>query len=177
MTNVSWFAAVAYTRWLNAVVLPKIRAGELLPDLLADANRGSRFRLPTEHEWEWACRAGTTTKFWCGDELPESVAWCGKELGKDGVRPVGDGDPNPHGLREMHGNASEWCVDAWSQSSESDARLSNRVLRGGAYDDVAEHGRSAAYVRLDPAWDGVDGFRPVFAAPLSSSARPIEDRS
>ncbi|MBI5851902.1 MAG: SUMF1/EgtB/PvdO family nonheme iron enzyme [Planctomycetes bacterium] len=177
---VTWFEAVAFTRWLNAVALPRAK------DLLGcEPPVGWRFRLPTELEWEWACRAGTTTKFWCGKKLAREYAWFAE--GDEGAtHPVGLLRANDFGLRDMHGNQWEWCVDGWDQAIEPSGRLSwrgsGRVLRGGSCWFAAVHCRSACRNGVGPAFrfdfivDADVGFRPVLAAPLPSSGSVIEDR-
>jgi formylglycine-generating enzyme required for sulfatase activity len=114
---VSWNDAEAFTRWLSR-------------------KEGVKYRLPTEAEWEYACRAGTTTRYWTGDDpetlavganVPdatyrEAEAANGEDIGyavltrRDGFAnwaPVGNYRPNPFGLYDMHGNVWEWCVDGY----------------------------------------------------------------
>ena len=79
---------------------------------------GSQFRLPTEAEWEYACRGWTSTRFSYGDDpdytnLPD-YTWYGVDDGSGTTDPVGQKLPNPWGLYDMHGNVSEWCQD-WSR--------------------------------------------------------------
>jgi hypothetical protein len=179
---VCWFEALAFTRWLNAVWLPRVAelTGVAVP-------KGWKFRLPTEHEWEWACRAGTATKFWCGNELLKSCAWFGKRY-KGAPHPAGLLAANPWGLRDMHGNAWDWCLDAWGDKEEPAGRVvgrgSDRVLRGGSFWSNADHCRSAFRYGIEPVFRGnlddyeyvLVGFRPVLAAPLPSSVGLVEDR-
>jgi formylglycine-generating enzyme required for sulfatase activity len=94
--------------------------------------RSSGLRLPTESEWEYACRAGTTGAH-AGD-LP-SMAWFGDN---SGTRPVGQLKPNGWGLYDMHGNVWEWCEDGYAQSASGTQQASTgsdvaRVLRGGSW--------------------------------------------
>lgn len=85
-----------------------------------NAQTGESFRLPSEAEWEYACRAGTTTRFSYGDdsgyhELSNYAWWRGntESAGARGVHVVGQKLPNPWGLYDMHGNVWEWCQDWW----------------------------------------------------------------
>jgi formylglycine-generating enzyme required for sulfatase activity len=91
--GVSWDDAVAYCAWLSE-------------------QTGERYALLTEAQWEYACRAGTTTRWSCGDD--EKVlgkhAWYAQNAG-DKLHPVGEKQPNPWGLSDMHGNVWEWCTD------------------------------------------------------------------
>ncbi|MBK8975173.1 MAG: SUMF1/EgtB/PvdO family nonheme iron enzyme [Planctomycetes bacterium] len=187
--TVTWYEAVAFTRWLNAVAAksPELVCGagerEAFAALVA---AGWRFRLPWEGEWELACRAGTTTEWSCGDELTADYAWFGEGL-EGAPHPVGLLGSNDFGLRDMHGNVWEWCLDAYEREMKPDGRRggrgSGRVLRGGSYWNEADLCRSAFRVGFDPAVRFGDfnvnvgvGFRPVLAAPLPGSGSGIEDR-
>ncbi|MBL8187959.1 MAG: formylglycine-generating enzyme family protein [Acidobacteria bacterium] len=124
---------------------------------------GRRYRLPTEAEWEYACRAGTTWPFSLGETIePDWVNYDGKQPyafgAKDAFRQqtvsVGSlGVANAFGLYDMHGNVWEWCLDAWHDSYagapvdgsvwQADAEKASRVLRGGAWDSPAGECRSS----------------------------------
>ena len=131
------------------------------------------FRLPTEAEWEYACRAGTTSRFSFGDALEcddlcgycetldRYMWWCGNNV-PDGPKQVGTKLPNAWGLYDMHGNIAEWCSD-WSEGpydrgpqvdpqgpdySYSSGR--NIVLRSGWWSNSARQCRSAARSNIDP---------------------------
>lgn len=108
---------------------------------------GRSFRLPTEAEWEYACRAGTTTRFYWGDEpnyeqINKAAWWRGNAFltPERHARPVGQMPPNPWGLCDMSGNVSEWCHDwHWFYGDGPDtdpvgpAFAQHRVLRGGSW--------------------------------------------
>jgi formylglycine-generating enzyme required for sulfatase activity len=100
-----------------------------------------KFSLPTEAQWEYACRAGTQTLYYSGDSVEDlsRVAWH-KENSNGQIHPVGQKDPNSWGFHDMHGNVYEWCLDSPSDYpsvgvsdwvGNGDGRLRN--VRGGAY--------------------------------------------
>ena len=141
VVNVSWNDAVAFCKWLSK-------------------KEGKTYRLPTEAEWEYACRAGTTTRYYSGDD-PETLAkvgnvadatakakfpdWKWTIKASDGyvfTAPVGKFKPNAFGLYDMHGNAWQWCADwygadYYTKSPTDDptgpSTGSFRVLRGGSW--------------------------------------------
>ena len=142
---------------------------------------GRVYRLPTEAEWEYACRAGTNTPFWPGETLTTELAnYVGERAygaGPKGIyrhetTDVGSFPPNAFGLYDMHGNVWEWCADAWhdnyrgapatAQSWEGAAASGYRVGRGGSWHDGPDLCRCAARLRLR-ADEGDDffGFRIV----------------
>ena len=135
------------------------------------------YRLPTEAEWEYACRAGSQTPYFFGgnDSQLSSYAWF-KPHSRGRCWPVGQKKPNPWGLYDMHGNVWEWCNDYYSETyyAESDqdnprgpATGKKRVLRGGAWSSTAEMCRAASrfseYQVFADACFGSDsyGFRRV----------------
>ncbi len=139
------------------------------------------YRLPTEAEWEYACRAGTKTKYFFGNgpSKLQNYAWFDKNSGKK-PRPVGQKQPNPWGLYDMYGNVWEWCndfykVDYYQESPEENPKGpktgDNKVVRGGAWKFSAESCRSGYRYNEDPAYAdvcfGYDiyGFRCVRNAP------------
>jgi formylglycine-generating enzyme len=150
---VSWNDATAFCQWLGR-------------------KEKKKYRLPTEAEWEYACRAGTTTQYWCGDD-PEGLAKVAnvadaafkgrypKEFvsqyairASDGyvfTSPVGSFRANPFGLYDMHGNAGQWCADwfddkYYGKSPQKDPSGpdsgTSRVYRGGTWCSIAESLRS-----------------------------------
>ncbi len=99
---------------------------------------GLDFDLPTEAQWEYACRAGTTTKYSYGDSVNESYMWYDGNSSKKSHE-VGTKSPNPWGLYDMHGNVWEWCLDRYAKSllggtdPKGSFSGSSRVLRGGSW--------------------------------------------
>ena len=168
VSSVSWFDATNYC-WL--LTQRERAAGRILP--------GSRYRLPTEAEWECAARAGTATRFSYGDDpnyaSTTNYAWF-LDLGKPDltVHPVGQKLPNPWGLYDMHGNVWEWCQDDYGPlpggiqidpTGPASSLLRDKVARGGAYDYPNSSCRSATRLFRFPLWPDSDvGFRVVLAA-------------
>jgi formylglycine-generating enzyme required for sulfatase activity len=120
---------------------------------------GKKFRLPTEAEWEYACRAGTKTRFSFGDdeEQMRKYGWC--LLNSVGsTSPVGKKLPNPWGLYDVHGNVWEWCQDWYGPYDKADPKDPTgpatgefRVVRGGSwFKDMPSNLRSAARYRAKP---------------------------
>jgi formylglycine-generating enzyme required for sulfatase activity len=112
---------------------------------------GKTYRLPTEAEWEYACRAGTTTAYCFGDDpaLLNDYAWCISNSDRQ-THPVGQKKANAWGLFDMHGNVWQWCQDRYGDYPGSDqvdplgpVQGSDRVIRGGGWDDGGRHCRSA----------------------------------
>ena len=130
---------------------------------------GLNLSLPSEAQWEYACRAGTTTPFSFGEDItPDQVNYDGNYPYRKGTKGLfrretvaaGSLPANPWGLYDMHGNVWEWCADAWhgnyegapSNGSvwESEDRAARRVLRGGSWDGSAQRVRSAYRSRNVP---------------------------
>ena len=114
---------------------------------------GRSVRLPTEAQWEYACRAGTKTRFSFGEEDKDLTAhgWCKSNSG-DKAHPVGGKKPNPAGLYDMHGNLWEWCRDSYDAKfyanaknvdPENTAKAGLRPLRGGCFNNEDRRCRSA----------------------------------
>jgi formylglycine-generating enzyme required for sulfatase activity len=159
--NVSWNDAVEFCKRLSK-------------------KTGRTYRLPSEAEWEYACRAGTTTPFYFGETITADLVNCNgnftygsapKGKYRQQTADVGSLPPNAWGLYDMHGNVWEWCADSWHSSyrgapTDGSAWIDNdnryRVLRGGSWDSNPSFCRSA--VRYDISRDVfsyVIGFRVV----------------
>jgi formylglycine-generating enzyme required for sulfatase activity len=150
-------AAMEYCRWLSK-------------------KTGKYYRLPTEAEWEWACRAGTSTAYSFGDDPEKLVdfAWYDKNS-EEVAHKIGQKKPNPWGLLDMHGNVAEWCLDHYEKGAYAKLPLdkatlmpvilptANRyphVARGGSWIDPAEMCRSAARRGSEKDWLKRDPQRP-----------------
>lgn len=149
--DVNFYDALAYCSWLRTIT-------------------GEPWRLPTETEWEYGCRAGTASAYWWGDE-PDSAKANSSRSQLNRPSDVGSYEPNPWGLWDMHGNILEWCADPWHddytdhppvdhQPRLEGGQFSWRVLRGGSWGGNPELLRSAGRSRYEPALrDSVVGFR------------------
>ena len=137
---------------------------------------GRSFRLPTEAEWEYACRAGTTTTYYTGDTETDlaRAAWYGANS-LNTSRPVGQKEPNGFGLFDMLGNVWQWCQDIYDEYSPGAAsdpqgpdKGSERVFRGGSWGYIPGNCRSACRGKGIPANRiNVLGFRVVMYASKS----------
>jgi formylglycine-generating enzyme len=148
VTGVSWNDAMDYCRW-----------------------KGGGFRLPTEAEWEYACRAGTRTTYFWGDDFKEAGTFAnvGPDLG-----PVGLRKPNPWGLFDMIGNVWEWCLDCYSDryyrispdrnpmGPDCEASAAKHAARGGSWNEYSWNLRCAnrSFGEADKGYKGL-GFRIV----------------
>jgi formylglycine-generating enzyme len=155
------FAAKQYTKWLSKLT-------------------GSQYRLPTEAEWEYACRGGTATAFHFGDDasMLGDYAWYA-DNSDEKPHKIGEKKPNPFGLHDMHGNVMEWAVDAFSEDGFAGIASKNqpmsivdsirwpetaedRTARGGSWQDAAEQLRSAARIGSeDEDWKDEDPNVPL----------------
>lgn len=144
---------------------------------------GRKYRLPSEAEWEYACRAGTTTPFHFGETITTELAnyngnytyaSAPKSKSRQETTEVGSFPPNAFGLYDMHGNIWEWCQDTWHDSykgapSDGSAWIGNnleQILRGGSWFDDPRNCRSAYRYNLtrDDLYYDTFGFRIVCAA-------------
>jgi formylglycine-generating enzyme required for sulfatase activity len=172
--NISWFEAVEFCERLSK-------------------HSGRRYRLPTEAEWEYACRAGSTKPFHFGETITTDLAnyigtdskelnWSGaydrgtKGIYREQTTPVNTFLPNAFGLHDMHGNLCEWCLDNWHDSYEaaptdgsawlSDDKNAPRILRGGSWYSSPRSCRSVTRSLNTPDdRNSIIGFRVVCEIP------------
>ena len=129
------------------------------------AKTGQFYRLPTEAEWEYACRAGTTTAYSFGDDASKIGEYAWYEKNSDfKYQKVGKKKPNPWGLYDMHGNVAEWCIDQYVPTYEKFAgalaqdpwtvatKPYPHAVKGGSWDDSPEKLRSAVRRASDKTW-------------------------
>jgi formylglycine-generating enzyme required for sulfatase activity/lipoprotein NlpI len=179
VVNLSWNDAAAFCKWLSK-------------------KEGNMYRLPTEAEWEHACRAGTTTRYYCGDD-PETLAKVGNVADatfkarfpnvKCTIKatdsyvftsPVGSFKPNAFGIYDMHGNAWQWCADRYDAEYYAKSPIDDptgpdfgdvRVSRGGSWNYGPRDSRSAERVRSEPNnRSNITGFRVVRTAASADAA-------
>ena len=163
----SWSDARRYIGWLN----DKMRAG-ISPSKAGDGP----YRLPSEAEWEYAARAGTTTARWWGDTLGVGNAnchGCGSEWDNRLIAPAGSFGPNAFGLYDVLGNVWQWTDDCWNEnyvgapvdgSAWTTGNCDRRVMRGGCWSNSPAFVRSATRVSGDAGGRDYDystyvGFR------------------
>lgn len=184
--HVSWNDAVAFCNYWNAKYgfSPTYDSNGKLLDphgkITSFLTQVQGFRLPSEAEWEYACRAGTTTSFYTGDTITIEQANFNNQLGR--TQPVGSYAPNPWGLYDMHGNIWEWCQDNFDEKFyeklnnqkvvKNPLNLhqgSHRVLRGGGWYGDPLYCRSSYRRHNFPAFRGsIIGFRVVLFSPPDS---------
>jgi formylglycine-generating enzyme required for sulfatase activity len=143
---VNWEDVQAYVRWLTQ-------------------KTGQTYRLPSEAEWEYACRGGANQTY-CGSDSVDSVAVYGRKSG-DKTQPVGGKQANAWGLHDMSGNVCEWTQDCWNDNysgAPSDGNAwttgtcGQRVVRGGSWSSFASNTRAASRNRVDAAYRDSDGL-------------------
>jgi formylglycine-generating enzyme required for sulfatase activity len=154
--NISWDKAVTFCKKLSQMT-------------------GQNVKLPSEAQWEYACRAGSQDKYCFGDNLHQlgDYAWYGKNAGSK-THPVGKKLSNSWGLYDMHGNVSEWCEDVWHENyngapNDGTAWLiggqkHRRPLRGGSWYDLGINCRSADRYKSDAIGckgNSIVGFRVI----------------
>ena len=171
VVDVSWLDAQEYVAWLSE-------------------STGYRYRLPSESEWEYVARAGTTTRYWWGDAIGENRAncnGCGSAWDNLQTAPVGSFSPNSFGLHDVHGNVWERVQDCWNASyggapSDGSAwesgECEQRVRRGGGWSTLPQYLRGANRAWVSPPgglYEGeITGFRVVRAlAPLARHTIPL----
>ena len=150
VTNVSWHDCHEFIKKLN------------------EKTKGA-YRLPTEGEWEYACRAGTSTTFSYGDYITRSDANISDNTSRSGyIKAAGSYKPNAFGLYDMHGNVNEWCEDWYGEypfavtDPKGPAKGNSRVLRGGSFYENASFTRSSCRLYSTPtSRNFVTGFRLV----------------
>ncbi len=150
--NVSWLDAQCYVQWLNR-------------------KTGKHYHLPSEAQWEFAARAGTSGDYSWGQEKAEEYAWF-NDNSERRAHPVGGRKPNPFGLYDMAGNAWEWVEDCWHENyqnapidgkawlEQDQGDCGRRVVRGGSWNFGLDILRSANRIRDLPVlrYDDI-GFR------------------
>lgn len=151
---VDWHTAVAYCEWLSA-------------------NTGLNYRLPTEAEWEYACRAGTLSTYSFGEDIDSTCA--NYDNDQEGTTEAGSYPANFFGLYDMHGNVWEWCWDWYDNDSYEDSPSTNpsgpesgtrKVLRGGSWASLYDRSMSSSYRYYTSPNTGLNtiGFRVVLSS-------------
>jgi len=140
--DLSWDDARQYVQWLSKTT-------------------GKSYRLPTEAEWEYAVRGGSTTRHWWGAQMVPGKAnckGCGEPWNQDGPANVGSFAPNPYGLYDMNGSVWEWVADCWHSTYKGapedgrawdDANCRARVIRGGSWREGADYMLSSTRFKYD----------------------------
>jgi formylglycine-generating enzyme required for sulfatase activity len=176
--SVNWLDAAEYCAKLSQKERLKpfyTRAGETITFL-----DGTGYRLPTEAEWEFACGAGTTSRYWSGDNEDDLSrgAWFNANSGHR-THAIGELAANPFGLFDVHGNVWEWVQDAWEPSyyrqfagkpaidpTGPPAVTAMRVIRGGDWNEPAAFCRSVDRAAFSPTYhDNRSGMRVVLSIP------------
>ncbi len=153
--DISWSDATDYVNWLSKTTK-------------------QNYRLPTEAEWEYAARAGTSTTYWWGNSMQPGKAHCkdcGGQTSSDSPAKVGSFDPNPYGIHDMNGNVWEWVNDCWHRnfngapsdgSAWGEGNCSVRVIRSGSWRNDKTYVHSASRFKYDAYIRYIqNGFRVV----------------
>jgi serine/threonine protein kinase/formylglycine-generating enzyme required for sulfatase activity len=182
-TGMTWYEAAEYCNWLSEKDEIPREQWCYRPNGKGQFGEGMRsrdgylaltgYRLPTEAEWEFACRAGTTTRFYCGqdDSLLGAYAWFQDNIHSQGfIHPVARLKPNDLGLFDLHGNVWQWCECPPSNYTIADDSPASEIVtndklaavRGGAYENLPRRVRAAFRGLYSPKYrQPVFGFRPV----------------
>lgn len=164
---VNWYDAAEFCATLSELEKLKPyyrREGEAVTPL-----EGTGYRLPTEAQWEFACRGGTTTKYWTGTTDQDLVRTGWFNLNSEShTHAVGELQANPFGLYDMHGNVEEWCQDHFEEYPETlqmnpsvtSKTETRRVTRGGYWTFMWPFCRSShRFARTPESWFNYTGFR------------------
>ena len=156
--DVSWDDAQQYVKWLSKTT-------------------GKTYRLPTEAEWEYAARGGTSTRYWWGEQMRTGMANCkdcGEPWQKDAPAAVGSFAANPYGLHDVNGSVWEWVADCWHNSYKGapadgktwdEPNCRTRVIRGGSWREGASYMPVTTRFKYDASVrHSQNGFRVVRAA-------------
>ncbi len=174
VVSVTWYDALKYCNWLSehdgldkCYEITEIQKRNVVSWILGDASieytvvlniNKNGYRLPTEAEWEYACRAGSINEYYWGNETDPEFFWYNRNSeGK--IHPAGQKKPNKSGLFDMSGNVWEWCWDSYDKNYYSESSFNNppgpasgsyRVRRGGSYKSDTGFCRSAARGKFNP---------------------------
>jgi formylglycine-generating enzyme required for sulfatase activity len=152
-----------------------------LSNLDSEKAAGREYRLPTEKEWEYACRAGSKTDFNFGDNVQSLDEYAWTQRNSKSISPTGRLKPNAFGLFDMHGNAWEWCQDdyfyrvppAKAKHGAFIERSSRKVVRGGSWDSPDFTASSSyRFFRKRESRDNYTGFRVVLEVRRKNSENP-----
>lgn len=151
--NVSWEDATAYAKWLSA-------------------ETGKAYRLPTEAEWEYACRGGSQDVRYCGSNDVDTVAWH-KGNSERKSHPIGQKQANSYGLYDMSGNVWEWTCSPWDETYQgketqcAPEKSDHHALRGGSWGNSAKLQRAALR-----DYDAPNHYHPIYGFRLAQDPAP-----